>query len=1151
MSSSQGKIQQAIALPLAISFFISASGGPLAHAQTTPMVDPSHVTSVSPGSVPIGAIRMPDTKELVEFSFQPTPPEKLKQITLAKMRTDLERQVAAICNSGKKISVGDIVMDFSVEFAAFSTAVSLNSQIHTENDPAALKHMVESQFLDPMSYASFAAFLVGSKGMHTLLQAAGAAYDPCRMMKAGRFADRRLQTPPRTEVKTRQTYIKADVVDSKTGKSFAQMNIPGRVERYAEMKPDTFNTRIQYIPEGPTRFQKLFSPVLGPLGLGAGLFLSNIVHELATDPDLALCSKSKVSASVPADQAAEACENAWENWKFSKKALDYTPDILSMGLASLAQAYVVNKFIFMNAIQPIVNQAPAVAVAAAGKIGVEVATTEVVTNYLGERAVLPLDPKNYSARVIKKGAERYVPLVLRGFRFAGAIGGALSGTGGRILTSAFNIAIFMEIVHPITPMIKQPFERRRQGADITSTTNELINEVARAEANKWDWKPRPDSEFCPDTYSVDGDMASMYLDGGSGFCSAPEQLSPSVALKKLGEKNRKWREFILQEPLLAHKNWTDYSSRFVTMYGNAYSFYSDILTHLNFQKFDPVAESEPSNLFLAHPFFGIESPNATQDENAREKAIVEARTWLESYLRSPEKVKSTQKSSLPDLYIILRGLKATDMSIPLKTIAPQAIGFRAMDKLSENERAAVEANARSGVLADAIRLLRSNLATNPVYTDVNVQFPSAYYERMAEGNPFMKLRLLLGNPDPQPEGLAYLKRFNEDPVHIAPDSQHPDGIGRARTSTVTDYLLASMVCGPEVENSANTMKVIDNQKSDSYLKSLFSHLWITGKMAANARTSAVVVDQPVDQIPVSLPEASLIRPGKNDGTVFSEWKSVRVDFHPPRIIKKIGTNFCDSIPQNLNRDKVYFSIHEGQWNIGSERVTGFLNLVKKHVRDSMMYQTMPADKMAQWDDPFQAWWQRYIEPSIKEAVVRMRGNYRDLLVTKYIPSMVNKETKTYGGRVFPLGALESMRQEAKFNLLIVGKTLSGDRKQVSSLAAQLMADLDKMGDIATDLSVMERKGSLSQTMYDDARKKYLATLKLISDLPGSEYLNLNKMEKADPAKPKDIFNFKKSTVVYLNGRAQIQQSAFENLEGLVGEMDSYFGIVRGVQVVGQ
>lgn len=1128
MSSIQRQAQRVITASLALSMLTSVSAGPLAQAQSTPS-----------DSVRIGAVRMPDTKELVEFSFQPTPPEKLKQITLAKMRTDLERQVSSICSSGKKISAGDIVMDFGVEFAAFSTAVSLNSQIHTENDPAALKHMVESQFLDPMSYASFAAFLAGSKGMHSLLQAAGAAYDPCRMMKAGRFADRRLQTPPRTEVKTRQTYIKADVVDGKTGKSFAQMNIPGRVERFAEMKPDTFNTRVQYIPEGPTRFQKLFSPMMGPLGLGAGLFLSNIVHELATDPDLALCSKSKVSASVPADQAAAACEKAWENWKLSKKALDYTPDILSMGLASLAQAYVVNKFIFQKAMQPFLNQAPGIAHAAAQKAGVKVATTEVVTNYLGERAVLPLDPKNYSARVIKKGAERYVPLVLRGFRFAGALGGALSGTGGRILTSAVNIAIFMEIVHPITPMIKQPFERRRQGTDITSTTNELISEIARAEANKWNWKPRPESDFCPDVYAIDGDMASMYLDGGSGFCSAPEQISPSVALKKLGEKNKKWREFVLQEPLLAHKNWTDYSSRFVTAYGNAYNFYSDILTHLNFQKFDPTAETEPSNLFVAHPFFGIESVNAGENENAREKAIVEARTWLESYLRNPEKVKSTQKSSLTDLYRILRGLKATDMSIPLKTIAPQAVGFRAMDKLSENERAAVEANARSGALADAIRLLRSNLATNQLYTDQNVPFPSTAYERQAEGNPFMKLRLLLGNPDPQPEGLAYLKKFNEDPVHIAPDSQHPDGIGRARTSTVTDYLLASMVCGPEVESSASAMKVIDNQKSESYLKSLFSHLWVTGKMATNARTSAVVVDQPIDQIPVSLPEASMIRPGKNDGTIFSEWKSVRVDFHPPRIIKNLGTNFCDSIPQNLNRDKVFFNIHEGQWNVGGERVTGFLNLVKKHVRDSMMYQAMPADKMAQWDDPFQAWWQRNIEPSIKEAVTRIRGNYRDLLVTKYIPSMLSKETKTYGGRTFPLGALESMRQEAKFNLLIIGKTLTGDKKTVSDLAEQLMADLDQMGAIATDLSVMEKKGSQSQAQYNEVKARYATTLKLIAELPGS----LSTVAK-DSSK-------EKAPVSNLDDRAQIQQAAFQNLAGLIEEMDSYFGLVRGVQLVGQ
>lgn len=996
-------------------------------------------TPPTTAEVDLFSFRDPKTDQLIKVKYQPTAKEQLRKYAPSKVRAMM---VGFPSNPGLKGIVKDFVLDFPAEFVAFTGALLLSSSLHTNNDPASMKHFIDQNISDLTAYVSVAGFLAGSRASHSFMKATGLAYDPIRSVyqyTTGVDALTNIDDPKQPGKKLRIP----------TPLNGASSVVVDGVETRANLS----NVRTLVMPGQPTRQQRLFSPLMNPMGLAVGMAVSNVIHELMADQDIRACSKARSTPTTPTAAADEICDKAWENWALTKKAADYTPDILALGTTAIIHTYVVNRAL----------------------------------------------PWAVGTVAVKTGAERYIPIVFKGFRVAKAFG--VNHPVGRFAMTVGNIAIFMEIVHPLTPWFKKPFESIRQGAALAKQIRGIRHELSRAEKNKWVWEPvKYDQTFCmgaPMAYGMDMSGSMMALEMG---CTLPEQPTPEHLLRKHAERQTKWREFLMQDGYAAHGNWQDYVSRFTTMYSNATAYYEQFVRHINYQRFDKRAQVNPSGLYLEQPLYGISADGQDFSGDSKRTAVAAARDWLNSYLKAAaqnsRRLHSTERSHLPEIHA---GLLAADPTSDIRSLAPMELGFRNLDGMPEDQRLELESRARGRMLVKSLKVLREVLAADLVYNDRNVQFGSETYKRLAEGNPFMKIRMLLGNPEPLGPGLAFVREANNDASVIEQEtkSMHPDGIGRAATNSMSDYMLASMVCGPE----------LDPQISNS----------ATGK-------------------------ESRILPRWSKNTSITDWSRFRLDFRPPKIVSGIPDGLCNSLPKNANRDKATFNIHEAQWKIGTQTINGMLDLVRRTARaDIIGTSAPPENEEVEWEDSFDTWWTDKVDRHIEKTVAELRSRYKEIVREIYLPALLGKQEgylasylRTLNtplallGWDVKLGALESLNSELEFYLEVLKNTTS-NAPGFDIAAANLRTEIKNMGELVSDIDFVDRKGPEAKTAVE-ARRVAL-------DIRFNELVTIvDRFEKT--ANPSHEIRL-------------VQLQSIKNIQGLIGELDSYWGIVRGIQVLGQ
>lgn len=1091
-----------------IAVTVAGSACVVPNAQAAaPTLNATATYQVPPEAIkPIGIFdfRDPNTSELIRFQYQPSTKEELRKFAPSKVRT-----ISLNPPKGKGFAgaAAQLALDFPAEYLAFTMAQALNISFHLENDPMFAQNFV-SQNTSPEGVISFAGFVAASRASHAMLQAFGVAYNPAKAP-----LNYRLETP----FTRGQAIVQSSI--SKTGEiSFQAIGqTPGR--------PDYLNTNYVGRPVGPTRFQRAFAPLLGPIGLAAGMTTSNIIHELMADKNLRICSstpKGKDEEALKLAEAAkiEACDKFWEDWAIGKKAADWAPDILAMGSASLIQAYIVNKGIIGGAKWT----AKQGLVAGAAKAGVTVGA-----NQMSGRLEI---------QAVKAGAEKVIPWVLRGVRVANVAVGA--HPVGRFAMTVGNIWVFMEIVHPITPLLKKPFEQSRQGRDITARVNAVFEELGRAEKNQWVWAPRPESEFCT---GFETDIMGMPTPNTN--CLVPEQHDPAFLLKKMAERQAKWREFILQDAYLAHTNWQTYVGGFGVMYANATAFYEQMIAHLNYQKFSPAAKNRPSYLFQAEPFFGLYTDPTRRSRAEGREAVMATRAWLETYLEgarlkartSRYRMHSTEAAVLPQ---ILTGLRALDPEVSLASLNSAEASFRNLDKMTPEQRVEFETRARERLLENAIHQLRKVLSKDIVYKDTGLQLGTPLYKTMAETNPFMAIRMRLGDPEPLLAGVAFVRGSNDDQTIIEQESKanHPGAIGRVRTNTMADFLAVSMVCGPEADP-----KFSDSQKIEIYKKTKLSFFERT---LQNLGLGSRTINANDEQVLIAVREFTeeKTKAQKNWYHIFSqnavatEWAGFSADFRPPRIVDGVPDSLCQNFALNSNRDLSFYDPYEAQFKIGNETYEGILDIIRKRARPEIVGTSLPpSDQNVKYDDPFDKWWKAFVDKHVTGMIAKFRASYREVLKDKYIPALTKNGTggsAEYNGRSIKLGALAALYDEANLYLLILGKTskVTKDavaKKAYTDLSSAILLEFKNMGELTTDLEFVEQKGEIAKAAYELKRTALDSKLTELKKFADSR-------EKADNATA-DI--------------QKINEQVFKNLNGLLGEMDSYWGIIRAIQVVGQ
>lgn len=1123
-------------------------------------VTPNHLHAASNGPssaagdgepVDLFSFRDPETNALVRTQYVPATKQQLLSFSPSSIR---KLDAAPPKGPGFVKSTVQLGRDFPMEWLAFTLAVGMSSAIHTDNSPAAGRAFVEDN-TSFIGFASFGGFLAGSRATGAMAKAFGLQYD-ARLSPR----DYKIENIPQYDyINTEKAEVFYKGAPTGPGVHPSRIIETPRLTHY-----ETFNVGR---PVGPTRFQKIFSPLVSPMALAGGLLVSNVMHELWADKDLQLCAaarwkekrdgpKSKdvtapTSSSDAAKQAQEAelakllaaatdaaCDKAWETWVEDNKFASYTPEILSMTAAGLIDAFVVKrlgKALIKNGFK-----------AASKKAGIQLANDAVT--------------KQLTVAVIEEGlkAERYLPWVMRGIRVGQFSFGMTPW--GRVLSTAGNILLFMEIVHPISPLITKPWNEATKGSELTSRINDVLEEIDRTEKNNWVWIPREDSEFCTgfETDVMGSPTPNMN-------CAIPVQKKPAVLLKKMAQRQAQWREMLLQEAYLEYSKWQTFVSEFATMYQNATQFYQRTLAYLNYQLLNPRAAKMPGPLHRADVANGIYIDEKKQNsaEGARQ-AVKRATVFLDSYLKDAQIRQKTLRETETDvLPQILRGLRAMDTKIPLSDFKLFETSFRNLEAMPEDERSAFEGKLRERMFEEGITKLRKVLQDDPFYRDFGYTFGSPYYRELAKTNPFMMLRMLLGNPEPLAPGVSYVRQSNDDENVIVQESKdlHPNHLGGIGTKRMTDYLAVSMVCGPEVDPNFNAqmtdrekLRLYRRRQSDkdfgkaawNVLQTMFG---FQPRLTANdTAVKAAMVEYSEERLGVNESRIHNFSPNAVATIFTSFWAS----FRPPRVVTAdVPTDLCDSYFRNLAGtlnldtffDRALLDPYSTEFKIGGESYTGVLDVLRKKARPDIVGTTMypekqddeAKEKAAQtWVNPFQTWWSNRVDVHIVKMVAKFRSTYRQILVDKFIPVLTKTgagSTVNYNGRVIKLGALEALYDEARLYLVILGKTTKvtkdpAAKKQFSDLSNQVLLEFTNVGKIVTNIKFVEETGSVAHTEFE---------LKLQNLQTRLEEL-------------KTLVEARQTAVKATKDVVDMNNQALQNMNGLLGELKSYWGVIRGIQV---
>ena len=853
------------------------------------------------------------------------------------------------------------------------------------------------------------------------------------------------------------------------------------------LRKGTVDTDVRLTSIKPTKLQIRASALVGPLSMGVGFFASTLSQEFLTDPNIVMCGKYKTGQLTEADQQAglKACDDGWNEWVNTEKITKYVPDLLAMTVTSGLQAYVIN-----NTASLIVREGQKLILDKAKGAIVGLTMSEIVADE--------------GIQKISIGLTLRTVMLVAGLSPTGAV--------VKFGMQALQAMVFVTVNNYILPWIKTPWENWQQGGGITGEINGLYSEINRLEKNKWAWTPKPKPPEC----NFDPQPIPDAMPYFPPECSRPD-LKPGEMVHQLGEKYKKWRQFALADAYTAHTNWKDYLNRFQNTYADAENFYANLLKTMT-DKDEPTAQADEFHmkLYQPAPFNGlnINVPTDICSMDPKDLAIVNkviffAQNAIAKRL-SGKVTMSWGSGEIEVLRKIVSGLQALDCS-------------------ENKDMSWQERTARYQTGIEALNRQVNDFNQLMQYTAMSVED--------VKSNPFRIISSVLGDTKPLPAGMAYLIDINKNDSVIDQGlkDDHPStiGSGHAMTSTMADYLLASMVCGPEAEN----VKFITQRPRNITEKALG---WLGYDTTVGSENSIV----------------NIVYGGKDDSAgkrINEKVFEIRASFLPPKIIAANQT-LCNSIPIAIKKDQPGWNIHEAQFNIEGKTYKGLLEIVKNFVRQDVIGKS---DKGVYAIDN---WWSSNVDPHVLEAMNAFASDFQHIVDTKFIPTFTRKDSTEYNGRKFELGIANSMRAEAEFNLMLLGKAMhfehgiTKDRTQFVQLANQFLKKLKLQTDLFSDVysadaAVLEIEGNTlppdafpvplpEQPHFNAGQKRYVAAFNKNGGDLKAILASMDKLGTTAKA-PETMSSLK-----------EIRSAAKMNLGNLVTETDSYFGIVDTARMQG-
>jgi hypothetical protein len=1059
---------------------------------------------------------------------------KTRPSELRKASAAMRRNIQAQCAAGRN-PVAQFALDFVPESAKFYTAIGLSAGDQMNEDPAYARHFVDHSFFDPFGYAGFAGFMIGSRAAGTLLSMTGLTYNPCQLIK-------------------------------KYPKGLPVMK--------------------------PTRFQRLFSPLAGQIGMIAGLTVNTMVDALR-DPNIIKCGAlmiGKISGGKEEDEAEKSCDQAYEDWVMNGgKLRDMVPDIASMTTVGLALA------------------SPQIAMTA----------SEEGLEYLGKQKLEQAAGGVTLRFAVKKATNT---ILYRGFTMVLRVGSVVGGTLGqmssiplvRVAFEVGNMWAFFHFNDKLKPLINTPWQTVWQGRDIEKTREHIVNIFALSKASGWEPPRTSGRAVCfTDSKNIPGKVAAVHC------VTELEKTAESIAL--LGRQEAKWRSFLMADPMAAVSNWQNYVLEFTNMYTSAKKLYTDILKRVDYHS-TPEGKSFLDPMYEKVPLYGMpldlehwsgkmcELPPQNQKVFDQAASVIraaigeEGRHSIELPQLSPSNLKKGWSPKITStVHRAAHGAKVTlygiDPDLHMSQGGRFAVGepshydiatlkqvLDGMDAMNCKTTPALTDAQRSQKVERAIEIIYWQLQSGP-HQAWGADFNTPDYVSMTKSNLYMKLHYMLGFPEAMVAGNGYVRQLNKNPDFINQDYKdlHPDHLGSVKTLQMTDYLLTAMVCGPDATPTTKVKIIAANEEKMGW--------WARTKAIARGDWQAPNPYTANDMLSVEkyyqshlAPEPSLANLGgllKSDIAITSETASWQATFRPPRIVKDLGFNPCGQMGPVSHQTKIvstfdgsasadivnpYFTV----WTINKSKFAGLLSIVKSFAR---------ADVLG--TKQFEDWWTLNVESHVQKVVDVYRLSFIDILNKKYVPVLTNENRSKINGR--PFGVIRSLADSAQGTIALlvplvdVGPKGSEAKAEMQKLSAlfmnRLRIQLMMIGPIGTmrtglqsiadglmpeqraarhlrpPLTVLDGR-SQNVSKRDDEIETFVgqdAAFQAVFNAYEFNEKELNNVMNKMAQLASDQSKLVRSPSAQQNLQ-QISKALFENLVGVVTEIDSYHGVNNSIRL---
>lgn len=710
-------------------------------------------------------------------------------------RTQLRASCAARIEGN---AVVRFVKSYPMEAATFNIAVATSAWQQMHEDPAYWRHYVENSIVDPMAHATFVGFMLGNRAASALMALTQLTFDPCRVLAK--------------------------------------------------------NPNASMSELAAKRYQKAFKFVEGGIGMTVGLGVSTLMREALTDPNIQMCAAYQIGKTLQkdADKAKKACDVAYNDWVLGDghKIRGLVPDAVSqIGVSAILGGI---KWGSQKAANTEMVQGAKKAIGARASIVTKQAGKLVIDSgaAAARLAATGLDYSVYRVAFIRTGGQFASRMIMRGFSLAMNGAKFMGPSIPRFVVSTGGMILFFVGSDWINPWVKPPLERLFAGHDAYVVGQTLSRQFDELDKNHYVIAPPADGPEChpkPGVMYGTHDWEPMV----PSWCFRSPERPPWENIELMGRIQSDWRNTLATDVNENKGHWDNFVLHFATMYGDAYRFYHDIAMQI-LEKHTGANPSDSKPIYEPAPLWGIGDETELKGADGQPKwdgqichlpahtierarvAAEKIRAELQEELRAPIVLPtfgghgfglSSDGSFTIDIHLtnkprfalpvfaggvditklttLLEGVLAMDCARPIPNIG------RDLHKDQKHATPAELEKLRYDRIHKMVTTLWWTLREyNGPFTDNRNDFTSDQYIHGAQRNIFMIVNILLGRPEDMPIGATYIRDKEYDKAVISPDTKddHPVFLNEVDTKAMPDYLLASMVCGPNVENAITKHK---------------------------------------------------------------------------------------------------------------------------------------------------------------------------------------------------------------------------------------------------------------------------------------------------------------------------------------------------------